>query len=527
MDNKEVELQEQMKESKAEEMISERETPKVEETPKAEEMPNTEDVLNVEEKSETERTPNKKKKIIIIVLISLLVVLMGGVGVYYWRVAVFYRTHFLPNTTVNGIACDKLEAGQVALMVENQILEYSLEVTGRLNEEGEQGVLGVISVKDIDLHYLEVEEAVERLLEAQNEWMWIEVFADKHYSHSLVLGVGYKQEMLEDCLKEWDAFRSGKKPKDAYISDYSEENGYVIIPETLGTQLDVQLATEWIGGAILMQEESVDLEELNCYESASLTAEDEELKQNVAKVNQWLETEITYDWNGSEVIVDKEVIRDWISFEGNEPQLDEEAVAEFVVEQAEEFDTYGKNRYFTTTLGMKLNLPSGAYGWKTDREGEAEELLRLIYQGSKEEREPIFTSKGRWKGVNDIGNSYVEADLTNQHLYLYWKGTLVLETDFVSGEPHVPGNRTPAGVFGLTYKTTNAVLRGENYETPVTYWMPFHGNFGMHDATWRTEFGGDIYITNGSHGCLNLPLDKAAEIYGYLSEGFPIICYYY
>jgi lipoprotein-anchoring transpeptidase ErfK/SrfK len=56
--------------------------------------------------------------------------------------------------------------------------------------------------------------------------------------------------------------------------------------------------------------------------------------------------------------------------------------------------------------------------------------------------------------------------------------------------------------------------------------MPFHGNFGMHDATWRSEFGGDIYLTNGSHGCLNLPLDKAAELYNYLYTGYPVICYY-
>ena len=103
----------------------------------------------------------------------------------------------------------------------------------------------------------------------------------------------------------------------------------------------------------------------------------------------------------------------------------------------------------------------------------------------------------------------------------------MFETDFVSGNINNPGCVTPAGIFGLTYKTTNAVLRGADYETPVNYWMPFYGNFGMHDATWRSSFGGDIFLTNGSHGCLNLPLDAAAVIYGYVSEGSPIICYYY
>ena len=119
----------------------------------------------------------------------------------------------------------------------------------------------------------------------------------------------------------------------------------------------------------------------------------------------------------------------------------------------------------------------------------------------------------------------MEIDLGKQHLYLYVEGELILESDFVSGNAS-RGWNTPAGVFGLTYKTTNAVLRGENYATPVSYWMPFNGNIGMHDATWRNSFGGEIYLTNGSHGCINLPYENAKVIYEYVYTGFPIVCYY-
>ena len=61
---------------------------------------------------------------------------------------------------------------------------------------------------------------------------------------------------------------------------------------------------------------------------------------------------------------------------------------------------------------------------------------------------------------------------------------------------------------------------------PVSYWMPFNGNIGMHDASWRSSFGGDIYKTNGSHGCINLPVSVAQELYGYVEKGTPVICYY-
>ena len=75
------------------------------------------------------------------------------------------------------------------------------------------------------------------------------------------------------------------------------------------------------------------------------------------------------------------------------------------------------------------------------------------------------------------------------------------------------GNGTPVGIYGITYKERDATLKGENYSSDVSFWMPFNGNVGMHDATWRSMFGGDIYLTNGSHGCINLPYKKANEIF--------------
>lgn len=469
--------------------------------------------------------PKKKKKILAGFIICALVAV---ILIFYGSVALYYQKHFFPGTTIDGIDCSNLEAYEVAAIVDSRIVYYKLEVAGRLDEDGESGIIGEINAQDIDLQFVDTLSEVEQLLKQQNALLWIGLLANKQYAYSLQQGVSFNEEMLSATVKEWDACQDMIQPKNAYISDYSEEmGGYAIIPETKGTQFDVEEVTELIKNAVLMQESSLNLEEQNCYKTASVTADDKTLNESVDTANKWLATEITYDWNGQEILLDKETIREWVSFDSNQPKLDEEAVAEFVAENARNCDTYGKSRKFMTTLGVELTLRSGAYGWKTDCDGETEELLQLIYQGSVLEKEPLYISKGRQKGTNDIGSSYVEADLTNQHLYLYYQGNLVLETDFVSGNMNYSDCITPSGVFGLTYKTRNAVLRGANYETPVSYWMPFHGNFGMHDATWRTEFGGDIYLTNGSHGCINLPPDKAEAIYGYVSTGFPVICYYY
>lgn len=480
---------------------------------------------NVEAVVEMNETTDKskKKKVVIGVFCATVAMLL----IAYGLIAMYYESHFLPNTTINGFDCSNYKVEEAAGLINNQIHNYKLKVMGRVNENGEIGLLGEIKAEDIKLIAVGTHSATEFILKEQNSLLWIESLVGKNYYHSLVQSVDCDVAFLEWSIENWDVFQRMVEPQDAYVSEYSEEDGgYIIIPELVGNYLDVQKATDYIKAAIFAQETELHLEDTDCYKQVSVAADDKVLKKKIDTINQWLSTKVTYDWNGMEVVVDRELIREWTTFENGEPKLDEQAVADFVAKMAEERDTYGKNRNFMTSLGVEKTLPSGAYGWKTDKEGETEALLQLIYEGSTTEREPIYISKGRQKGMNDIGSSYVEADLTNQHLYLYHKGNLVLETDFVSGIMTDPGCVTPYGVFGLTYKTTNAVLRGADYETPVFYWMPFHGNFGMHDATWRTEFGGDIYLTNGSHGCLNLPLDSAKTIYEYVSTGFPIICYY-
>ena len=118
----------------------------------------------------------------------------------------------------------------------------------------------------------------------------------------------------------------------------------------------------------------------------------------------------------------------------------------------------------------------------------------------------------------------MEINLTAQHLFLYKDGNLVIESDFVSGNVS-NGNATPTGVFGVTYTEKDATLRGDNYATPVSFWMPFNGNVGMHDATWRSSFGGSTYKRSGSHGCINLPYSAAQTIFNTVSAGYPVFVY--
>lgn len=135
------------------------------------------------------------------------------------------------------------------------------------------------------------------------------------------------------------------------------------------------------------------------------------------------------------------------------------------------------------------------------------------------------------KGVQ-ISNldTRVELDITEQRVLMYVDGECILDTPCVTGNV-AGGCGTPTGVYHLYYKTRNAVLRGSNsdgskYASPVDYWMPFNGGIGFHDASWRNGvFGGEIYRTDGSHGCVNMPHEAAKTLYKNISTAIPIIIY--
>lgn len=491
----------------------------------------TETKQKVDEKVQDEKAKNegvvqkaKKSKKWIGIIAAIVVVIL----LVYGGFAVYYHSHFLNNSFVNNTDCSNLTAVQVAAIMDQQSQTYSLQILGR-DENGVQEEIGTITAQEIGMYWVDTQAVAQEVLDKQNEFLWIQMLWTTE-NYNVIQNVSFDQDKLQEQLTQMPLLQKKNmmQPENAYISDYSEKTkSYEIVPETLGTELDTNLVESVVSTAIMAGTDTVDLEAQGCYMAAKVTSDDKTLVKACDTVNKWVSAQITYNWNDNQVVVDADMISKWIQLDDKTPALDEDAIAEFVAEQAKEYDTYGKKRKFTTVQGIELNLPSGAFGWKTDRTEESKELTQSIEKGEVISKEPVYSSKGAQKGSNDIGNSYVEIDLTNQHLYLFKDGNIVLETDFVSGNMSKAGCITPPGVFGLTYKTKNAVLRGADYETPVNYWMPFNGNVGMHDATWRRSFGGTIYLTAGSHGCVNLPLNMAAAIYEYVSTGFPVVCYYY
>lgn len=458
---------------------------------------------------------NKKKKhfpilpMIACILLAIALAAYGG-GVWY------YQSHFLKGTVIDRVDV----SGMTLSELEEQIQYYMLRIAerqadGTVLEEDIQG-------KDISLEYASLGQ-FEEILVFQDKWLW---FLPHENVYDLENHLAYDEKALEERVRNLRGFQSdfANAPTDAHISEYDADTGFSIIPETQGNELNWSRTLEAIRTAVEKLEEEINLDEAGCYETPSVTADNEQLNGALTKLQKYAGITITYQFGENTEVLDGATISSWLSVDGFEVVLDQSKVEDFVATLRKRYDTIFRSRTFLTSYGKEITISAGDYGWWMNYSQEAVELAEMIERGESGERTPVYYQTAASYGTPDYGNTYVEINLTAQHLFLYVDGKRILESDFVSGNSS-RGYDTPVGVYGITYKQRNATLTGENYETPVSYWMPFNGNVGMHDANWRSSFGGDIYKTSGSHGCINLPPSVAQEIYGYVEKGTPVICY--
>lgn len=232
----------------------------------------------------------------------------------------------------------------------------------------------------------------------------------------------------------------------------------------------------------------------------------------------------------SETLTSSELAAHTTENESHQYVLDEEFLTYYTSQLSDKYDTQGQPRRFITTGGREITLTEGDFGWMLDTAGTKSLIQENLLSDSPVTLEPVWSHKGTAftspeGSINDIGDSYIEVDLSAQKVWLYQNGNLLLESDCVSGAMGTDA-QTPSGVYSIYYMQSPAVLNGPGYSSPVTYWMAFYRGFGLHDATWRTEFGGEIFRTDGSHGCVNLPLENAEIVYNAAEIGYPVVLYY-
>lgn len=457
----------------------------------------------------------KGKKIAAIISISV-----GGVILLcYLTLSIWFSFHFNKNTYIDGQNVSYHTVKSVKNTIDTYMSGYTLSVNGR------EHASFVIRPEDIDMTIQAVSNE-KSIKKKQNGFLWFLYLNNKRKDYKTSYEVTYDKEKLYQFLKDQDCMqeKNMEKPKDAYVAvDKSEA---VIIPETEGSYLDTDKVHEVIETALEQVKATTDLDKEACYENAEITADSKEIADRKKALETYLTVQIDYSIDRVSWTLDASTFGSWLYYDNGKWKFKKKSVQAYVRQLAETYDTVGTTRTFQTYTGRYVEETGNRYGWAIDVEAETKGLREALASGKSQERTPEFSQTGAaYNKYGDIGYSYVEVDLSNQHVYLIIDGKLVEDSPCVTGCVK-EGHGTPDGLYSITYKESPSVLRGEDYETKVNFWMPFNRGIGLHDATWRDKFGGDIYYSGGSHGCVNLPYQKAAVIYENIYAGMPVICYY-
>lgn len=437
----------------------------------------------------------------------------------YLGTALYFCTHFLPGTIINGITVSGDEIKDVKWKIIQETEKYEIKIKAR---EGKEEILAGVDFGVMPIF----DGSLEEELRKQDCFAWPTAFFQETVIEVETM-VEYSEEKLKKMVDELEIMDEDKmeNPKDARISEYSNEDLYTIVPEEQGTKIRKKKFLKCLKSAIINLQDSISLEEEGCYRKPKVTAESKELQKLVKDLNYYVKAKIVYQFGKEEEVLDGEEISQWISVdEQKNVSVPEEQIAAYVERLADKWDTVGKAKKLKTSYGEKVKVEGGDYGWKIDREKETEILTKLVQEGQTATREPEYEKTANSRGKRDYGNTYVEVNLTAQHLIYYKDGEIVVESDFVSGDV-AKKRETPTGAYGLYYKERNRILRGQGYASPVSFWMPFNGGVGFHDAKWRGSFGGDYYKWRGSHGCINLPYSAAKTLYDNIEEGCAVLVY--
>lgn len=498
-------------------------------------------------KEKREKRPKKKKKFpwkaVLFTFLGLAVA--GAAGAYGYGVN-YYTTHFLPNTVAEGVSLENLTVDEASELLTRSHLDDDRNFT-LTAMDGEKVTFDTLPLS-IERHY----EGIEDALLAQDKWHFL-FKKDEVKKLSFDYHITYDKSGIDTALATLDICDPEKSqaPVDSFVYRDKDTGEFLVMDPVDGNTIDTAILSKAIADVVDGYGTELDIASTGAYLKAAVREDDTALNDTASTENKIEAVDISVVIG--EGIVEKMSPKEFRGMISENPEncnldniIDAEGFNKYVDKIARTYTTKSTSgyRYFKSYTGERHAMETD-YGWDVDEEGLASRLLPVVaevaysifvdeivhYSNPEHSVEIVWTQTAESHGERDTGNTWVEVDLTNQHVYCVVDGELKVETDCVSGLDRSADRRTPTGFYKINFKTTERDLVGfkpdgtESYRSHVHYWMPFNKNIGLHDATWRWKFGGNLYKTDGSHGCVNLPLGKAKALYGYVYKGMPVIVY--
>ena len=456
-------------------------------------------------------------------------IVSGSLLVIYGIGGLFFTSHFMPNTRVNGEDVSLMSVDDLASHVTELGAAYQNHVVG-------DGIDITVAAPDIHLSY----DGTAYGLEASTQidpWKWPVKIFGQHDLHAST-GITFDEAQLEAIVgAAVDGINIGAQPPTNATMAFDEaQQAFVPVPDALGTMVDRSNTIEAVAQGIRTLQSEVKLGDAELTQPI-VRVDDERLAAVIERANKLLQASIPMRIAGRDAgAIDVNLMKHWFTTNENcDLVVNVNNVKDWAQgDLSKQFDTVGTERKYTRPDGKEVTVTGGDYGWNLDGEALANLIAANLQSDNTSPIDvPMKATAVEWNpGGADWGKRYIDVDMTEQYVRVYDENSqIVLETPCVTG---IPYHATDEGVYSIFEHTPNMTLVGldyngdgkPDYETPVSYWMPFNGGQGLHDAYWRYGFGGDIWQYDGSHGCVNLPSDAAAQLFDWSHVGDVVVVHW-
>lgn len=459
----------------------------------------------------------KKRKTLVIGLVTACV----AVGALYVGQAMHYSSAkvFFNDTQIAGVNVGGNTAQEAATKLKSAMHELTLK-------DGNQTV-STFKPQEANLKLTSV-KSLQQLISKQNAWSW-PVHVTTATADTLKLDTSAKNQQTVQALAKSITTKANKTRTASKDASFSYQNGqYVTTKEQTGNQLDSTKVAASITKALDQGKTTVNV--AGDYVQPKVTTTSATFKTALAKAKNITSQKYVYKLSGHTITIPAKTLASWMTFKNGKLATNQTLVTQYLTKLSHQYGTIYKTRSFKSTKRGTVKVPAGLYGWSIKVKSEAPKLDKLVAAGKGMTRTPVIQGSGYHKDGTDIGNSYVEVDKVNQHMWVYKNGKLVVSTDVVTGLP-TTAHHTPSGVWVIWSKQRNTTLRGKNdngssYASKVKYWMPIDDTgVGIHDSSWQPQYGGTWYKKHGSHGCVNTPPSKIAAVYANVKVGTPVLVF--
>ena len=456
-------------------------------------------------------------------------VIIGLCLVAYIAGAVVFMGRFFPNTVIGDYDISMKTDEEVIEILDGAVSSYELDVVGNgfaYQTNAEKVGLDIDSKGIVGLMHSDLDA-----------WSWPMLIIQPNHDESNRFVVSFKQnDLKKDLNKKIKKFnKDAKPPVNAAVVYDDAEDKFIVKPEEIGEQFNAKAVNASVSDAVSSLQPALTLT-VDHLKKPKVYSTDKKLIESAELATGMVSAHVTLSLNGQTVNeVDGSKLSEFISISDDfKVSFDNDALERWVTDLANGYDTIGTERNYTREDGKAITVKGGVYGWEVDTEATRNAVVEAIKGGETTEIDiPCISAAETYSGPGerDWGNRYIDVDISEQYVRFYGaNGKIIWETDCITGSPDGKHD-TWEGVWYVNSKESPSTLIGyddngkKEYETKVTYWMPFEGNgIGFHDASWQPGFGGSMYASGyGSHGCVNLAPSDAQELYSIIEIGDVVV----